>query len=197
MRDMEKEKSFRTIEKRVELLESRDMRMDEDPRPTLMREGYYSVVNGYKDILIDRDATARVVAEMRVSTDGGFVSPVGGGIYVGQPFTGYGLLALPEGSVIVRMHIRPEVLFRSFLPAVSTSDRLLRFFIDPERDRFSCGHLLLSSTTLPVEDVSRMVGYADTSNFYKAFRATFGMSLRGSHGCACHVHRRDRGGLLT
>ncbi|MCH3944228.1 MAG: Abi family protein [Atopobiaceae bacterium] len=56
---MAKDKPFRTIEEQVELLESRGMRMDEDPRPTLMREGYYSVVNGYKDILIDRDATAR------------------------------------------------------------------------------------------------------------------------------------------
>ncbi|MCH3944077.1 MAG: helix-turn-helix transcriptional regulator [Atopobiaceae bacterium] len=226
-----------------------------------------------------------------------------GEIYVGQPFTGYGLLALPEGSVIIGVHIRPEAFFRSFLPVVSSSDRLLRFFIDPERDRFSSDYLLLSpddsmpvrellaamvveyanpradtqplltslalallmyvarqyaaenpgvggrgaadaiveymgnhvgdvtlsglaerfgyhpnylsgmlrretgktfsqiaarqrmerarlllsSTTLPVEDVSRMVGYADTSNFYKAFRAAFGMSPRAARGADVRI----------
>jgi two-component system response regulator YesN len=36
--------------------------------------------------------------------------------------------------------------------------------------------LLISSTTLSVEEVSQMVGYADASNFYKAFRAHFGES---------------------
>ena len=227
-----------------------------------------------------------------------------GELYVGQPFTGYGLLELPRDSVIVGVHIRSEAFFRSFLPVVSSSDRLLRFFIDPERDRFSSDHLLLrpddstlvrellaamvveyanpradtqplleslalallmyvarqyaaehpgdncrgtadaiveymgnhvgdvtlsglaerfgyhpnylsgmlrretgetfsqiaarqrmerarlllSSTTLPVEDVSRMVGYADTSNFYKTFRAAFGMSPRTMRAENVRIH---------
>lgn len=213
-------------------------------------------------------------------------------IYVGQPFTGYGLLELEPGSIIIGVHIRPEAFFQSFLPVVSANDRLLRFFVDPERDqssndflllrpgddvpvrgiletmvieyantrddtqpllkslalalimyiarecrteplrgeaartaegivaymrdhvgevtlsglaeqfgyhpnylsamlrretgrtftqiatgqRMERARLLISSTTLSVEEVSQMVGYADTSNFYKAFRAHFGES---------------------
>lgn len=221
-----------------------------------------------------------------------------GELYVGQPFTGYGLLEPPEDTVIIGVHIRPEAFFESFLPVVSSNDRLLHFFVDSERDRFSndflllqpqrdtpirglletmvieyaharedtqpllkslalallmyiarqytaenphetnqgsadaiveymgnhVGHvtlsqladrfgshpnylsgllhretgrtfsqiaaqqrmerakLLLGSTTLSVEEISQMVGYADTSNFYRAFRSPFGSSpssLRG------------------
>jgi len=66
-----------------------------------------------------------------------------GEIYVGQPFTGYGLLELEPGSIIIGVHIRSEAFFQIFLPVVSTNDRLLRFFVDPERDQFSNDFLLL------------------------------------------------------
>lgn len=42
------DKPFLTIDEQVRLLESRGLDIDEDTGPTLMREGYYSIVNGYK-----------------------------------------------------------------------------------------------------------------------------------------------------
>lgn len=47
------EKPFLTIEQQVELLRKRGMRVDGGTAPILMREGYYSVVNGYKEPFID------------------------------------------------------------------------------------------------------------------------------------------------
>lgn len=52
------DKPFKTIEEQIEILESRGMRTDGDTALALMREGYYSIVNGYKDLFIDREATA-------------------------------------------------------------------------------------------------------------------------------------------
>lgn len=51
------EKPFLTIEQQVELLRKRGMRVDGGTAPILMREGYYSVVNGYKEPFIDARAT--------------------------------------------------------------------------------------------------------------------------------------------
>lgn len=47
------DKPFLTIEEQVRLLESRGLGVDADTGPTLMREGYYSIVNGYKDPFLD------------------------------------------------------------------------------------------------------------------------------------------------
>ena len=52
------DKPFKTIEEQIEILESRGMRTDEYTALALMREGYYSIINGYKDLFIDREATA-------------------------------------------------------------------------------------------------------------------------------------------
>lgn len=52
-------KPFLTIRQQVELLEKRGMETDSETPTILRREGYYSVVNGYKDPFIDRGATAR------------------------------------------------------------------------------------------------------------------------------------------
>lgn len=47
------DKPFLTIDEQVRLLESRGLGVDADTGPTLMREGYYSIVNGYKDPFLD------------------------------------------------------------------------------------------------------------------------------------------------
>ena len=49
-------KEFKTIEQLVELLESRNVKTDEDTANILRRESYYAIVNGYKDPFLDRDA---------------------------------------------------------------------------------------------------------------------------------------------
>ncbi len=51
-------KPFLTIEQQVSLLESRGISTDQDTPRILCREGYYSIVNGYKDSFIDQAATS-------------------------------------------------------------------------------------------------------------------------------------------
>lgn len=55
------EKPFLTIEEQVRLLESRGMSTDENTPKQLLREGYYSIVNGYKRPFLDvaRSISAR------------------------------------------------------------------------------------------------------------------------------------------
>lgn len=52
------DKPFKTIEELIKLLQTRGMETDGDTGKILEREGYYSVVNGYKDLFIDRPASA-------------------------------------------------------------------------------------------------------------------------------------------
>lgn len=42
-------KEFKTIAEQVSILESRDLQIDQEASVVLLRENYYSVVNGYKD----------------------------------------------------------------------------------------------------------------------------------------------------
>ncbi len=51
------DKPFKTIGEQVSLLELRGMEIDIDAETLLMRNGYYSIVNGYKDPFIDANAT--------------------------------------------------------------------------------------------------------------------------------------------
>lgn len=55
---MENRKPFRSIDEQVEILRSRGMEVDDSARLILMREGYYSLVNGYKDAFIDRQLSS-------------------------------------------------------------------------------------------------------------------------------------------
>lgn len=52
------DKPFKSIEEQVELLESRGVITDDETAAILRREGYYSIVNGYKAPFIDEDRTA-------------------------------------------------------------------------------------------------------------------------------------------
>ena len=49
------DKPFKTIKEQVELLEARGVATDDDTPEVLLREGYYSVVNGYKAPFIDKE----------------------------------------------------------------------------------------------------------------------------------------------
>lgn len=69
-----------------------------------------------------------------------------GELCAGQPFTGYALR--PHGKApctIAGVLIRKELFFRTFLPMLSKSSRLLRFFLDPEDDAFSNKFLHLAA----------------------------------------------------
>lgn len=52
------DKPFKSIDEQIAILDSRGVETDSDTAAALMREGYYSIVNGYKDPFIDRDASA-------------------------------------------------------------------------------------------------------------------------------------------
>lgn len=49
------EKPFRSIDEQIEILRSRGLETDSDTKRILMREGYYSVVNGYKEPFLADD----------------------------------------------------------------------------------------------------------------------------------------------
>lgn len=51
-------KPFLTVEQRIDLLEARGVKTDATTVSILLREGYYSVVNGYKEPFIDKRASA-------------------------------------------------------------------------------------------------------------------------------------------
>jgi abortive infection bacteriophage resistance protein len=56
---MENKKPFKTIDEQIGILRKRGMAVNEEDRLLLMREGYYSVVNGYKAPFIDPNATSK------------------------------------------------------------------------------------------------------------------------------------------
>lgn len=51
------DKPFKTIEEQIEILHSRGVSTDGKTSEILAREGYYSVVNGYKDLFLDKHAS--------------------------------------------------------------------------------------------------------------------------------------------
>lgn len=65
------DKPFATIEEQVELLRKRGLVTDEATCSTLKREGYYQVVNGYKDLFLDEDMT-RQTGEDRYASGASF-----------------------------------------------------------------------------------------------------------------------------
>lgn len=50
-------KPFKTIEEQIALLNMRGVKTDSDTSTILLRESYYSIVNGYKEPFIDREAS--------------------------------------------------------------------------------------------------------------------------------------------
>ena len=43
-------KEFKTIAEQIRILETKGMRIGEEASTILLRENYYSIVNGYKDV---------------------------------------------------------------------------------------------------------------------------------------------------
>ena len=46
------DKPFKTIGEQLEILASRGVTITPDAEEALLREGYYSIVNGYKDLYL-------------------------------------------------------------------------------------------------------------------------------------------------
>lgn len=68
--------------------------------------------------------------------------------YIGQPYSGYALRKEANGEevVIIGVLIRKDVFFREYLPTVYTDADLFRFFIQPQKNRFSEEFLYLPVT---------------------------------------------------
>jgi AraC-like DNA-binding protein len=63
--------------------------------------------------------------------------------YIGQPYTGYALHAAEEVTIIGIL-IRKDAFFRDYLQALAGDAVLFRFFLDPQKDRFSDRFIHLS-----------------------------------------------------
>ncbi len=50
------DKPYKTFDEQIEILKNRGLIVDDSARQILAREGYYSVVNGYKDLFLDKEA---------------------------------------------------------------------------------------------------------------------------------------------
>ena len=59
-------------------------------------------------------------------------------LYAGQPFAGHALCVHDnQETTIIGILVKRETFFRSFLPLLSTSSRLFRFFLDPSTKHYS------------------------------------------------------------
>lgn len=65
--------------------------------------------------------------------------------YIGQPFSGYALRSESgTESTIAGVLIRKDTFFREFMKTFSSDSSLFRFYLDPQKDRFSDAFLHLS-----------------------------------------------------
>lgn len=61
-----------------------------------------------------------------------------GDCYVGQPYSGYALKAESKTDIIIAgILIRKEVFFQEYLTSIASDENLYKFFLVPERDKFS------------------------------------------------------------
>ncbi|MBR1780463.1 MAG: AraC family transcriptional regulator, partial [Oscillospiraceae bacterium] len=67
--------------------------------------------------------------------------------YVSQPYGGYALRCNSEQpSIIIGVLVRRDAFFREYLPLVYGDSELFRFFLEPQRNRFSEEFIHLSMT---------------------------------------------------
>ena len=68
--------------------------------------------------------------------------------YIGQPYSGYALRKekSDEDVIIIGILIRRDSFFREYLPIVYTDSDLFRFFINPQKDKYSDEFIHLSVT---------------------------------------------------
>lgn len=82
--------------------------------------------------------------------DGNLITIQQGECYIGQPFSGYALRAIPGiESVIVGVLIKKEAFFRNFLQTFSSDNTLFHFFLDPEKDKYADKYLHFSFRQVP------------------------------------------------
>ena len=89
-----------------------------------------------------------------------------GDCYIGQPFSGYALRGdcKEDDIIMIGVHIKKEAFFREYLPALSMDSDMFRFFLDPQRDKFSEEFIHLSfEKTSPVRSLLELmvIEYAD------------------------------------
>ncbi|MCC8102868.1 MAG: helix-turn-helix transcriptional regulator [Clostridiales bacterium] len=122
-----------------------------------------------------------------------------GECYIGQPSAGY---AINDGggdeTIIIGVLIQTEAFFRyigEHIDTVTLQDVARHFSYHPNyissllpkeigktfseillEQRMERAAALLDGTSLPISEVARLLGYSNSSNFYKAFREYYGIS---------------------
>lgn len=113
--------------------------------------------------------------------------------YIGQPYTGYALRATEKEDVtIIGVLIQRDVFIRDYLSTLATDNTMFRFFLEPEKNRYSDHyfHLALEKNS-PIRSLLEMmvVEYAnkkeDTQMILKPMVLTLFMML-------ARVYRKTR-----
>lgn len=106
-----------------------------------------------------------------------------------------------SGRILAYMDTHPETVtlkevaahfgyHPNYISALLPRETGRRFGEILKEKRLERGRLLLENTLMTVEDIARMLGYDSTTNFYKAFRARFGIPPRGYANLHSRKERR-------
>lgn len=111
--------------------------------------------------------------------------------YIGQPYSGYALRgeSKDDDIIMIGVHIRKEVFFREYLPAFSTDPDMFRFFLEPEKDRFSNEFIHIPlEPECPIRTLLKLmvIEYAEKDSDSQALLKTMLMSI------FLHVARKYR-----
>ena len=110
--------------------------------------------------------------------------------YIGQPYAGYALRADSKKDVtIIGVLIRKEAFFREYLPVLSSDASLFRFFLEPQKDRFSEEFIHLSfDRNHPVKQILELMAieYASRGDETQAILKPMTITL------LMHIARRYR-----
>lgn len=121
---------------------------DQDFRESLHRHDFYFFNYAYRNDYEAETETANNIITIRE-----------GECYMGQPFSGYGLRQKKEDpAVILGVLVQKRMFYRELLPIVAADPVMFRFFLDPQRNRFSEDFLHFPfSKDSPVRDLLEMM----------------------------------------
>lgn len=107
----------------------------------------------------------------------------------------------------VQRHYHKPLTLERIARAIASSPRQMQrayarfgedtFRNDLARRRMEVGAELLQSTSLPVRDVARRVGYTNPSHFARAFRRRYGLSPSTHRNRSRQAARTDTGALAA
>lgn len=101
--------------------------------------------------------------------------------YISQPYCGYALRGHSESEIeIIGILIRKDAFFREYLPVLSSDAGLFRFFLEPQKDRFSDEFIHLAyQRNHPVRRILELmvIEYADKAEGTQAILKSLTLAL--------------------